>query len=128
MAIIFTQAECDEYLATITDLKIKHDFRSDVDKEYQGDIADLVDGVLVNIRPGGADEIFTGAGASEFYPQWRIDNPSVTAVSEDSNELAYDQWNKYTNDRSTWDAEVLALGEDIGAMEERHIEMLASVE
>jgi len=128
MADIFTQTECDDYLATLTALKIQHDFRQNVDKEYQGDIADFVGGELVNVRPGGEDEKFTGAGASEFYPEWRTINPAVTAVSADSNELAYDQWDQYTNNRTGYDADTTLLGEDIILMEATHAEMLATVE
>jgi len=123
---IFTQATCDSYLAEITALELEHDWMTGVNKTYTLRTY-TYDGTNFS-NPVDADD-WTGAGANAFYPAWRTDNPTVTAVVQsDVNTYPYEQWNKFTNQNSDWNATAVLIAEDITIMKAQHTEMLATVD
>ncbi len=122
----YSQAQCDEYLGYINDLKLDHDWMTGVNKTYMLKNYDY-DGTTFTKT---TDDIeWTGAGASAFYPAWRTDNPDVTAVVQGNQATyAYEQWDYYTNSRTEHDADAVEIGKDLDIMKATHVEMLATVD
>ncbi len=121
--VTHTQADCDTYLAEITNYQNTHDWMSGVSKTYSMTRNDWNGTELVF----ESNYDYTGAGALDFYPAWRVENPSVTEVGSDQDSHTWEQWDYFTNRRSDWDAEAATLGEDLGEMRNHHAEMLASI-
>ena len=127
---IYDQATCDDYQAEITELEGTWEWRSGVVKEWK----------LRRWQHDGtnfttfeeSDETIDGhptyAGAHFFLPHWRTGNPDVTEITSDPSTHSYGQWDLFTNNRSTWDAQVDALKADIDIMKLTLVEMLATVD
>lgn len=127
--MVYTQAECDTYLAEINALENKHDWMTGVTKTYKLKSYSFVDGELVNGVEASDDSLdHTLAGAHDYYPWWRTQAPDVTEVTADPSTHSYDQWNMFTNDRTQWDADAATLNTDIIQMKATHTEMLATVD
>jgi len=128
---VFTQAECDDYLATITEGEGMWEWATGVTKAWVLRTY-THDGTNFTGKTDDASATIDGhptyAGAHFFLPHWRTGNPDVTEVTSDPRTHSYDQWNKFTNDRSTWDAEAAALKTDVDIMKLTHVEMLATVD
>ncbi len=123
---IFTQAECDSYLAEINTLETEWQWMTGVNKTYKLRTYDY-DGTNFSNPVDGID--WTGAGANEFYPAWRTDNPTVTAVVQsDVNTYPYEQWNYFTNQNTQYNADAAQLKTDLDIMKATHVEMLATVD
>ena len=134
--MIFTQAECDEYLTTITKQKLNHDWRSGVEgtyplHNYSWDAATstFINPVTPDTSAGDKLE-YVGPGAHGFFANWKLNNgASIDAFdASDSHSFPWTGWDTFTNNRSAWDEETSTMGEDIGKMESTHATMLATVE
>ena len=124
--MVFTQAECDEYQVAIDNLQINWNWRTGVNGTYKLKSGTWNGSELINMQEGSGDTLtHTLAGAHEYYPAWRTANPDVTGISGTAGSQSYDQWNKFTNDRSTWDSEAATLKADVDIMKATHVEMLA---
>ena len=127
--MVFTQAECDEYQIAIDNLQINWNWRTGVNGTYKLKSGTWNGSELINMQEGSGDTLtHTLAGAHEYYPAWRTANPDVTGISGTAGSQSYDQWNKFTNDRSTWDAEAAEIKTDLDKMKATHVEMLATVD
>mgnify|MGYP003314870517 CR=1 FL=1 len=127
--MVFTQAECDEYQVAIDNLQINWNWRTGVNGTYKLKSGTWNGSELINMQEGSGDTLtHTLAGAHEYYPAWRTANPDVTGISGTAGSQSYDQWNKFTNDRSTWDAEAAEIKTDLDKMKATHVEMLATVD
>mgnify|MGYP001156692471 FL=1 len=127
--MVFTQAECDEYQVAIDNLQINWNWRTGVNGTYKLKSGTWNGSELINMQEGSGDTLtHTLAGAHEYYPAWRTANPDVTGISGTAGSQSYDQWNKFTNDRSTWDAEAADIKTDLDKMKATHVEMLATVD
>ena len=127
--MVFTQAECDEYQVAIDNLQINWNWRTGVNGTYKLKSGTWNGSELINMQEGSGDTLtHTLAGAHEYYPAWRAANPDVTGISGTAGSQSYDQWNKFTNDRSTWDAEAADIKTDLDKMKATHVEMLATVD
>jgi len=132
--MIFTQAECDEYLTTITALKLNHDWLSGVDKTYPLKSYTYDDATDTWINPVDEGSTFVGAGAPAWFTAWRIDNPDAVEITSEAEAAAnptcaaWTGWNEYVNDNDTYIAALNTMGEDIGKMESTHATMLATIE
>ena len=127
--MVFTQAECDEYQVAIDNLQINWNWRTGVNGTYKLKSGTWNGSELSNMQEGSGDTLtHTLAGAHEYYPAWRTANPDVTGISGTAGSQSYDQWNKFTNDRSTWDAEAADIKTDLDKMKATHVEMLATVD
>lgn len=132
--MIFTQAECDEYLTTITALKLNHDWLSGVDKTYPLKSYTYDDATNTWINPVDEGSTFVGAGAPAWFTAWRIDNPDAVEITSEAEAAAnptcaaWTGWNEYVNDNDTYIAALNTMGEDIGKMESTHATMLATIE
>ena len=126
--MVFTQAECDEYQVAIDNLQINWNWRTGVNGTYKLKSGTWNGSALVEETPDDDCIHENIDGAHEYYPAWRTANPDVTGISGTAGSQSYDQWNKFTNDRSTWDAEATALKADVDIMKATHVEMLATVD
>ena len=127
--MVFTQAECDEYQVAIDNLQINWNWRTGVNGTYKLKSGTWNGSELINMQEGSGDTLtHTLAGAHEYYPAWRTANPDVTGISGTAGSQSYDQCNKFTNDRSTWDAEAADIKTDLDKMKATHVEMLATVD
>lgn len=132
--MIFTQAECDEYLTTITALKLNHDWLSGVDKTYPLKSYTYDDATNTWINPVDEGSTFVGEGAPAWFTAWRIDNPDAVEITSEAEAAAnptcaaWTGWNEYVNDNDTYIAALNTMGEDIGKMESTHATMLATIE
>ena len=86
--MIFTQAECDEYLTTITALKLNHDWLSGVDKTYPLKSYTYDDATDTWINPVDEGSTFVGAGAPAWFTAWRIDNPDAVEITSEAEAAA----------------------------------------
>ena len=127
---LYTQDLCDDYLAEITELEGKWEWMTGVVKawtlrRYTHDGTNFTGFEESSATIDGHE---TYAGAHFFLPHWRTGNPDVTEVTSDPRTHSYDQWNKFTNDRTGWDAIAAELKSDIDIMKATHAEMLATVD
>ncbi len=124
--VIYTQAQCDDYLTHITELQREWDWMTGVNKTYKLRSYDY-DGTTFSNPTDDAD--FTGAGANDFYPAWRTANPDVTeVVQSDEDTYPYEQWDYFTNDNTQWNADAAQVKIDLDVMKATHVEMLATVD
>jgi hypothetical protein len=128
--MIFTQETCDSYLAEINTAEERWEWMTGVTKawvlkKYTHDGSAFTGSTASSETIDGHE---TYAGSHFFLPHWRTANGSVTEVTADPETHSYDQWNKFTNDRSAWDSEAATLKSDFDIMKATHVEMLATVD
>lgn len=126
----YTQETCDAYLAEIQELEGTWEWRSGVVKawtlrRWQHDGTNFT---TYEDSDATIDGHPTYAGAHFFLPHWRTGNPDVTEITSDPRTHSYGQWDLFTNNRATWDAQVDQLRADIDIMKATHVEMLATVD
>ena len=127
--LVFIQSDCDAYLVKINALETEWEWITGVNKTYKLKTGTWDGSELTNMQEGASNTLdHTLAGAHDYYPAWRTANPDITAVSDVVNSQSYDQWNKFTNDRSTWDSDAATLKSDVDIMKATHVEMLATVD
>ena len=128
---VFTQAECDTYLAEINTIKKRWEWMTGVEGTYKlrtgtwNSSTNQYD----NLQETSGDELtHTLKGAHEYYPAWRERYPDITEQSDSEGSASWGQWDYFTNRRSDWVAEAAQIKIDYEQMEATHTEMLATVD